>query len=86
MFEKVDIHSLSFNPFDKIGKDWLLISATKKGKTNTMTASWGTLGHLWNKDVAIIFNCPQRYKKNSLMKVIRSPYLSLMISTKNYLT
>lgn len=22
MFEKVDIHSLSFNPFDKIGKDW----------------------------------------------------------------
>lgn len=48
MFKKVDIHSLSFNPFDKIGKDWLLISATKNGKTNTMTASWGTLGHLWN--------------------------------------
>lgn len=46
MFEKVDIHSLSFNPFDKVGKGWLLISATKNGKTNTMTASWGTLGHL----------------------------------------
>lgn len=43
MFEKVDIHSLNFNPFDKIGKDWLLISATKSGKTNTMTASWGHL-------------------------------------------
>lgn len=26
MFEKVDIHSLSFNPFDKVGKGWLLIS------------------------------------------------------------
>ena len=63
MFEKVDIHSLNFNPFDKIGKDWLLISATKSGKTNTMTASWGTLGHLWNKDVAIIFIRPQRYTK-----------------------
>lgn len=63
MFEKVDIHSLSFNPFDKVGKDWLLISATKNGKTNTMTASWGTLGHLWNKDVAIIFIRPQRYTK-----------------------
>ena len=63
MFEKVDIRSLSFNPFDKIGKDWLLISATKNGKTNTMTASWGTLGHLWNKDVAIIFIRPQRYTK-----------------------
>lgn len=32
MFEKVDIHSLSFNPFDKVGKDWLLISATKTVK------------------------------------------------------
>ena len=63
MFEKVDIHSLSFNPFDKVGKGWLLISATKNGKTNTMTASWGTLGHLWNKNVAIIFIRPQRYTK-----------------------
>ena len=63
MFEKVDIHSLYFNPFDKVGKDWLLISATKNGKTNTMTASWGTLGHLWNKNVAIIFIRPQRYTK-----------------------
>ena len=63
MFEKIDIHSLNFNPFDKVGKDWLLISATKNGKTNTMTASWGTLGHLWNKDVAIIFIRPQRYTK-----------------------
>lgn len=86
MFEKVDIHSLSFNPFDKVGKDWLLISATKNGKTNTMTASWGTLGHLWNKDVAIIFIRPQRYTKEFVAKVRRSPYPSLMINTKNCLT
>ena len=51
MFKKVDIHSLSFNPFDKIGKDWLLISATKNGKTNTMTASWGGVGVMWGKNV-----------------------------------
>ena len=63
MFEKVNIHELNFNPFDKIGKDWLLISAVKDGQTNTMTASWGTLGHLWNKDVAIVFIRPQRYTK-----------------------
>lgn len=63
MFEKVNIHELNFNPFDKIGKDWLLISAAKNGQTNTMTASWGALGHLWNKDVAIVFIRPQRYTK-----------------------
>ena len=39
MFKQTDIHSLSFNPFDKIGKEWLLISAKKEGVTNTMTAS-----------------------------------------------
>lgn len=63
MFEKGNIHELNFNPFDKIGKDWLLISATKDGQTNTMTASWGALGHLWNKDIAIVFIRPQRYTK-----------------------
>ena len=63
MFQKTDIHTLHFNPFDKIGKDWLLISATKGGQTNTMTASWGAFGHLWNKDVAIVFIRPQRYTK-----------------------
>lgn len=63
MFKKVNIHELSFNPFDKIGKEWLLISAEKNGQTNTMTASWGALGHLWNKDVAIVFIRPQRYTK-----------------------
>lgn len=26
-----------------------------------MTASWGGVGHLWNKDVAFIFIRPQRY-------------------------
>lgn len=30
MFEKIDIHSLNFNPFDKVGKDWLLISECYK--------------------------------------------------------
>lgn len=63
MFKETNISSLSFNPFDKIGKEWCLISATSQGKTNTMTASWGALGHLWNKDIAIIFIRPQRYTK-----------------------
>ena len=46
-----------------IGKDWLLITAEKDGKVNTMTASWGGVGVLWNKKVAYIFIRPQRYTK-----------------------
>ncbi|MEG2414089.1 MAG: flavin reductase [Clostridia bacterium] len=50
--------------FDLIGKDWMLVTATKNdGATNTMTASWGGLGVLWNSPVAFIFIRPQRYTK-----------------------
>lgn len=51
------------NAFKMIGKDWLLITAEKYGKVNTMTASWGGVGVLWNKKVAYIFIRPQRYTK-----------------------
>lgn len=51
------------NAFEMIGKDWPLITAEKDGKVNTMTASWGGVGVLWNKKVAYIFIRPQRYTK-----------------------
>ena len=51
------------NAFEMIGKDWLLITAEKDRKVNTMTASWGGVGVLWNKKVAYIFIRPQRYTK-----------------------
>lgn len=86
MFEKVDIHSLSFNPFDKVGKGWLLISATKNGKTNTMTASWELLVIYGIRMLRLSLFVRKDTQKNSLMKVRRSPYPSLMISIKSYLT
>jgi flavin reductase (DIM6/NTAB) family NADH-FMN oxidoreductase RutF len=46
-----------------IGKHWMLITAEKDGKANTMTASWGGLGILWGKPVAFFFIRPQRYTK-----------------------
>ena len=39
----------------------MLITAEKDGKVNTMTAAWGGLGNMWNKDAAYIFIRPQRY-------------------------
>lgn len=40
-FKKVDVKTLEMKPFEKIGSEWMLISAAKDGKANTMTASWG---------------------------------------------
>lgn len=51
------------SPFRLIGTDWMLIAATKDGRTNAMTASWGGLGRMWNKDVAFVFIRPQRFTK-----------------------
>ena len=62
-FKKVDVKTLDMKPFEKIGSEWMLISAEKDGKANTMTASWGGMGILWNKKVAFIFIRPQRYTK-----------------------
>ena len=66
-FHPIDLHQLSINPFQAIADQWMLITAEKpvdgQPKANTMTASWGGLGHLWGKDVAFAFIRPQRYTK-----------------------
>ena len=61
-FRSVAPAALPDNLFSRIGDDWMLITAANsKGEVNTMTASWGTAGILWNKPVAICFIRPQRY-------------------------
>ena len=49
------------NAFDLIGKEWMLVTAGNKKKLNTMTASWGGIGWLWNRPVAFVFIRPERY-------------------------
>ena len=61
-FRSVAPATLPDNFFSRIGEDWMLITAAnKKGEVNTMTASWGCAGILWNKPVAICYIRPQRY-------------------------
>lgn len=63
--KEIDIASLQMNPFTLIGLEWCLIGAkNKKGTFNAMTASWGGVGVLWNKNVVTIYVRPQRYTKN----------------------
>ncbi len=61
-FSTVSPYDLNDNFFSRIGRDWMLVTAAKPdGSWNTMTASWGTAGILWNKPVAVCFVRPQRY-------------------------
>jgi flavin reductase (DIM6/NTAB) family NADH-FMN oxidoreductase RutF len=63
-FKKVEVESLNENVFKIIGDDWMLITAGRIDNFNMMTASWGTMGILWNKPIAICFIRPQRYTYN----------------------
>ena len=61
MFQTLKPEALQENVFTLLNKDWTLITAGNEEKANTMTASWGGLGILWNKPVATIYVRPQRY-------------------------
>lgn len=65
-FQEMPIHYFEKNPFEAIGKDWMLITAEKDNKVNTMTASWGGMGVMWGKNVAFIAVRNSRYTKEFL--------------------
>ncbi|MEI6059859.1 MAG: flavin reductase [Bacteroidota bacterium] len=60
-FQKIDPRDIRQNPFTLIDDDWFLLSAGNLNAFNTMTASWGGMGILWNKPVVFCFVRPQRY-------------------------
>lgn len=62
-FTKINIAEQSFNPFEKIGKQWMLISAGTANSWNTMTASWGGVGVIWGKPSATCYIRHSRYTK-----------------------
>ena len=51
--KKIAPEELSDNPIRLIGRDWMLITAGQMGDFNTMTASWGGVGH-WISSVCFV--------------------------------
>ncbi len=60
-FKEIDIKNLDGNFFNKIGKEWMLITAGNEQSFNTMTASWGGIGVLWGSNVSFAFIRQSRY-------------------------
>jgi len=60
-FSEIALEDLKESPFKLIGSDWMLITAGKMDSFNTMTASWGGLGVLWNKKICFCVIRPQRH-------------------------
>lgn len=59
--KEISANNFEKSAFEMIGKDWMLLTAGNENKYNTMTASWGGLGVLWNKNVVFAFVRPQRF-------------------------
>lgn len=63
-FKEIKLSEIPFTPFDIKNKEWMLITAAKAdGTVNTMTASWGGFGVMWNKEIVWVVIRPQRYTK-----------------------
>lgn len=79
--KKVELKTLTENFVEAIGKEWMLVTAGSKEGFNTMTASWGGIGFLWNKPVAFVFVRPERYTNEFIEK---TDYLTLsFLGTEN---
>ena len=62
--KEIAFSQLNMNPYEKIGREWMLCTAGGEGDYNTMTCSWGHLGCLWNLPTAVCYVRPQRYTKD----------------------
>ncbi|WP_455716669.1 flavin reductase [Anaerosporobacter sp.] len=62
-FKVIKATEIDKNVCKLIGSDWMLVTAAKDNKVNTMTASWGGLGVMWGRDVAFTVIRPQRFTK-----------------------
>ncbi len=81
-FENADIRTLEENFFKRIGSEWTLITAGTDKSFNTMTASWGGVGVLWNKNVVFTFIRDSRY---TLEFVDSNDYYSVSFFGGNYM-
>ena len=64
--KEVSYKDLKFNPFNLLGKEWMLLSAgNEQDGCNTMTISWGHLGCIWghNDPTVVVYIRPNRYTK-----------------------
>jgi flavin reductase (DIM6/NTAB) family NADH-FMN oxidoreductase RutF len=80
-FREVDPESLNENSFRLIGTEWMLITPGTPESFNTMTASWGSLGILWNKKVA---TCVIRPVRHTFGFMERSPVFTLSFFDREY--
>ena len=62
-YKKIDIAQVKENAVTLFSENWALLTAGDRVAHNSMTVSWGLMGELWGKHVAVAFVRPQRYTR-----------------------
>lgn len=60
-YKQISPDKIPGNIYKMLSENWMLVTAGTDAKFNMMTASWGGLGHMYNKPVAFCFINPTRY-------------------------
>lgn len=81
MRTEINPSELTDNVIKLLSKDWMLVSAGNSENYNTMTASWGGIGFMWNKPVAFVVIRPERYTHEFTEK---NDYMTLSFFTEAY--
>lgn len=62
----IDVSNLGFNPFERFGSEWALLTAGTVSDCNTMTVSWGMAGPVWGVSGVTVYVRESRYTKEFL--------------------
>ena len=73
--------SRMFNPYKLIGKDWFLLTSGNKSEYNTMTASWGQTGVLWNMPV---FTTVVRSNRKTFELIEKNEFFTISFFSEKY--
>ena len=67
-YDRIEPSKLPDNIIELIGKEWMLVTSGNKDSYNTMTASWGGMGYIWERPSTFIFIRDTRYTYQFLQR------------------
>lgn len=80
-YDKIKATEIPDNAIKLISKDWMLVTSGAANNFNTMTASWGSLGEMWNMPISMMAVRSSRYTHEFLEK---SDTYTLSFFTNDY--
>lgn len=73
--------NLNVDIFNKLDKEWALLTAGNKDDFNTMTVSWGAMGTIWGKPSVTVYVRESRY---TLGYLDNNDYFTLSFYPESY--